>query len=156
MARQNLEPFEAILDFSWSGVWAQSEEGPVNSHNPVLIGNGLWCWGMEQLEGLLSGVTTPLIFASRLGTLARKILETGECSFCRGGALKRGIWVRRIGVTLSIFDFSSWFLAPIVKNCETHLSRAFLGPEEFFRKFMTKTKSAYYNTAGNLDLKNKN
>ena len=37
-------------------MWAQSEEGQVNLHNPVLIGNGLRYRGMERLEGFSGGV----------------------------------------------------------------------------------------------------
>ena len=41
---------------------------------------------------------------------------------------------RRIAVTLSIFIFSSWFLAQFVENCEGHLSRPFLSTGDNFSK----------------------
>ena len=41
---------------------------------------------------------------------------------------------RRIAVTLSIFNFSSRFLAQIVENRRGHLSRPFLSPRDNFSK----------------------
>ena len=42
--------------------------------------------------------------------------------------------VARITVTLSIFNFSTWFFAQIVGNRETQLSSPFLGPGDNFSK----------------------
>ena len=42
--------------------------------------------------------------------------------------------VARITVTLSIFNFSTWFFAQIVENRETQLSTLFLGPVDIFLK----------------------
>ena len=42
--------------------------------------------------------------------------------------------VARITVTLSIFNFSTWFFAQIVENRETQLSSPFLGPGDNFSK----------------------
>ena len=45
-----------------------------------------------------------------------------------------GIKKTRITVTLSIFNFSTWFFAQIVENRETQLSSLFLGPGDIFSK----------------------
>ena len=47
--------------------------------------------------------------------------------------------VARITVTLSIFNFSTWFFAQIVENRETQLSSPFLGPgDNFYEKLWRK------------------
>jgi hypothetical protein len=49
--------------------------------------------------------------------------------------------VARITVTLSIFNFRTWFFTQIVENRETQLSSPFLGPgDNFSKKVMTKTR----------------
>ena len=52
----------------------------------------------------------------------------------QGRLARRGHLRRRIAVTLSIFIFSSWFLAHFVENCEGHLSRPFLSTGDNFSK----------------------
>ena len=59
----------------------------------------------------------------------------GRGTYYRGFSLQMVIWDKRIAVTLSIFNFSTWFLAQIVKNPGGHLSRPFLVPgDNFFEK----------------------
>ena len=69
-----------------------------------------------------------------------------------------------IRVTLTIFNFNTGFLAQIVENRETRLSRQFLGPRDnfskiyyeiFFRKIITKTDLPY-KTAGEIPRRPKN
>ena len=60
----------------------------------------------------------------------------------QGGIARKGYLRRRITVTLSIFNFSTCFLAQIVNNRSGRLSKPFLGPGAiFFWKVMTKTRS---------------
>ena len=60
----------------------------------------------------------------------------------QGGIARKGYLRRRITVTLSIFNFSTCFLAQIVDNRSGRLSKPFLGPGAiFFWKVMTKTRS---------------
>jgi hypothetical protein len=50
----------------------------------------------------------------------------------QGGVAQKGHLVTRITVTLSIFNFSTWFFAQIVENRGTKLSSPFLGPGDNF------------------------
>jgi hypothetical protein len=51
----------------------------------------------------------------------------------QGRNARRGL-NRKITVTSSVFNFSTWFLAQIVENRETRLSSPFLGPGDKFSK----------------------
>jgi hypothetical protein len=67
------------------------------------------------------------------------IHNLGELCTHRGAAhaawaAKEGYLRRRITVTLSIYNFSTWFLAQIVENREGRLSRPFLGHGDNFAK----------------------
>ena len=58
-----------------------------------------------------------------------------NCLNCTGGSAQKGNLPRRVTVTLSIFNFRTWFFAQIIENRETRLSRPILGPRHnFFEK----------------------
>ena len=52
----------------------------------------------------------------------------------QGGVSRKGYLRRRITVTLSIFNFSTCFLAQIEENRGGRLSKPFLGPGDIFSK----------------------
>jgi hypothetical protein len=71
----------------------------------------------------------PLTLLKALRTQLRR--ATG--GYYRGGLPEGGL-SRRIIVTLSIFNFRTWFLVQIVENLEGRLSRPFLGHGDNFPK----------------------
>jgi hypothetical protein len=57
----------------------------------------------------------------------------------RGGFARSVDWKSKIVITSPIFHFRAWFLAQIVENRETRLSRLVLGPgDNFLRKLWRK------------------
>ena len=54
--------------------------------------------------------------------------------YTTGGIARKGYLLRRIPVTLLIFNFSTFFLAQIVENRGGRLSKSFLGPGDIFLK----------------------
>ena len=67
----------------------------------------------------------------------------GRGTYYRGFSLQMVIWVTQIAGTLSIFNFSTWFLAQIVENREMCLSRPFLVPGDNFSKSYDETQIRY-------------
>ena len=70
----------------------------------------------------------------------------------QGRVATKGYLRRRIAVTLSIFNFSSRFLAQIVENRRGHLSRPFLSTRDNFSKSYDETQIwAKWQRAGRAD-----
>jgi len=69
-----------------------------------------------------------------------KAINTGDdrsspvLIYITGGIARKGYLLRRIPVTLLIFNFSTFFLAQIVENRGGRLSKSFLGPGDIFLK----------------------
>ena len=59
----------------------------------------------------------------------------------RGGSATKGDLGSRIVITSSNFHFRGWFLAQIVENRETRLSKLFLGPGDNFWKSYDENRS---------------
>jgi hypothetical protein len=109
-----------------------------------------WTCSSQYLEYPDTAVCTQLYLSSypeydiQLYTKFSTIVRPYQCSsvnLLQGRHTTNGYLRRRIAVTLSVFNFSRWFLAEIVENRRGRLSKPFLSPEDNFRKVMTKTRS---------------
>ena len=86
--------------------------------------------------------TTQLYITEYKYTYTSMYMYSSTCTLwdlLQGGVAREGYLRRRITVTLSISNFSTWFLSQIVENRRGRLSRLFLGPgDNFFEKLWRK------------------
>jgi hypothetical protein len=82
--------------------------------------------------------------------LLTPVLSLGELHILQGRPASKGHLVTRITVTLSIFNFRTWFFAQIVENRETQLSSHFSGPGDIFSKSYDENRFVWQRMASEI------